>query len=160
MARKDQQPLRVPGTAVFMSSSEGAVPAALLNNLEHNHVLHEQVVILTIATSGVPHVPSDRRVSLERLRLGFVSLRIGYGYQDEPDVPEALRLAMQQGLAIDLEQTTYYVNHVTLIPTGETAMAGWRTWLFTLLYQNSIPAARYFRIPPDRVFEVGNYVEL
>jgi KUP system potassium uptake protein len=67
---------------------------------------------------------------------------------------------MQQGLAIDLEQTTYYVNHVTLIPTGETAMAGWRTWLFTLLYQNSIPAARYFRIPPDRVFEVGNYVEL
>jgi KUP system potassium uptake protein len=156
----DEQPMRVPGTAVFMSANEGMVPAALLNNLEHNHILHEQVIVLTTATEGVPHVPPARQVSVERLRLGFVAVRVHYGYQDEPDVPAALRAAQLHGLQIDLDRTSYYVNHVTLIPTGETEMAGWRTRLFTLLYQNSTPAARWFRIPPDRVFEVGVYVPI
>jgi KUP system potassium uptake protein len=156
----DDQPMRVPGTAVFMSANEGMVPTALLNNLEHNHVLHEQVIVLTTVTERVPHVPPQRQVAIERLRLGFVSVRVHYGYQDEPDVPAALHAAKEQGLEIDLSRTSYYVNHVTLIPTGETEMAGWRTRLFTLLYQNSTPAARWFRIPPDRVFEVGVYVPI
>jgi KUP system potassium uptake protein len=156
----DEQPMRVPGTAVFMSANEGMVPTALLNNLEHNHILHEQVIILTTVTERVPHVPPQRQVAIERLRLGFVAVRVHYGYQDEPDVPAALHAAKQHGLQIDLDHTSYYVNHVTLIPTGETEMAGWRTRLFTLLYQNSTPAARWFRIPPDRVFEVGVYVPI
>jgi len=156
----DEQPMRVPGTAVFMSANEGMVPTALLNNLEHNHVLHEQVIILTTVTERVPHVPAERQVAIERLRLGFIAVRVHYGYQDEPDVPAALHAAKRQGLQIDLDRTSYYVNHVTLIPTGETEMAGWRTRLFTLLYQNSTPAARWFRIPPDRVFEVGVYVPI
>ena len=156
----DDQPMRVPGTAVFMSANEGMVPAALLNNLEHNHILHEQVIVLTTVTEGVPHVPPERQVMIDRLRLGFVAVRVHYGYQDEPDVPAALHVAKQQGLQIDLDRTSYYVNHVTLIPTGDTDMAGWRTRLFTLLYQNSTPAARWFHIPNDRVFEVGVYVPI
>jgi KUP system potassium uptake protein len=156
----DNPPLRVPGSAVFLSSSKDAVPPALLNNVEHNHVVHEQVVLLTVETMGVPQVAERDRLRITRHRLGFVGITARYGYQDDPDVPAALRLAQAQGLEIDLDRTSYYVNHVSLIPTGEAAMAGWRTRLFALLHQNSTPAARYFNIPPDRVFEVGVYVPI
>jgi KUP system potassium uptake protein len=159
-AMVDNPPLRVPGSAVFLSSSRDAVPPALLNNVEHNHVVHQQVVLLTVETMGVPQVAERDRLRITRHRLGFVGITARYGYQDEPDVPAALRLANAQGLEIDLDRTSYYVNHVSLIPTGEAAMAGWRTRLFALLHQNSTPAARYFHIPPDRVFEVGVYVPI
>ena len=156
----DERPPRVEGTAVFLSSTADTVPPALLNNLEHNHVVHEQVVLLTVTTAGVPHVPADQRVRLERLRCGFVRLAARIGYQDTPDVPAILTLARAQGLECIDEQTTYYVNHVTLIPSGTAPMAAWRTRLFALLYQNSAPAARYYGLPPDRVFEVGVYVHM
>jgi KUP system potassium uptake protein len=87
-----------------------------------------------------------------------VGITASYGYQDEPDVPAAIRQAQRQGLEIDLEQTSYYVNHVSLVPAGDAPMAAWRTRLFMLLYRNSTPAARYFRIPPDQVVEMGAYV--
>ena len=82
------------------------------------------------------------------------------GYQDAPDVPALLRLAKREGLDIDVENASYYVNHISLIPGGNGGMAGWRKRLFTLLYKNSTPAARYFKIPPERVLEVGAYVEI
>jgi KUP system potassium uptake protein len=155
-----EQPTRVPGTAVFLSSSPGSAPAALLNNLEHNHVVHEHVVLLTVKTAGTPHVPDSERLSTERLRLGFVAITARLGYQDAPDVPALLRLAKREGLEIDVENASYYVNHISLIPGGNGRMAGWRKRLFTLLYKNSTPAARYFKIPPERVLEVGAYVEI
>src|SRR6478736_4299214 len=92
----DEKPLRVEGTAVFLSSSADSVPAALLNNLEHNRVVHE-VVVLTVTTAGMPHVPADQRVQLERLRCGFVRMAANLGYQDTPDVPTILELARGQG---------------------------------------------------------------
>ena len=156
----EEQPQRVAGTAVILSSTPDMVPAALLNNVEHNHIVHRQVVLLSVQTAGVPHVPDDQRVQLERLRLGFVQLMAQVGYQDTPDVPAILRLAEAQGLEFDPTETTFYVNHVTLIPGGDAPMAGWRTRLFALLYQNSAPAARYFNLPSDRVFEVGAYVQI
>ena len=156
----EEQPQRVAGTAVILSSTPDMVPAALLNNVEHNHIVHRQVVLLSVQTAGVPHVPDDQRVQLERLRLGFVQLVAQVGYQDTPDVPAILRLAEAQGLEFDPAETTFYVNHVTLIPGGDAPMAGWRTRLFALLYQNSAPAARYFNLPSDRVFEVGAYVQI
>jgi KUP system potassium uptake protein len=155
-----EQPARVPGTAVFLSSSPGSAPAALLNNLEHNHVVHEHVVLLTVRTAGTPHVPDSERLSIERLRLGFVTITARLGYQDAPDVPALLRLARREALDIDVENASYYVNHISLIPGGNNGMAGWRKRLFTLLYKNSTPAARYFKIPPERVLEVGAYVEI
>jgi KUP system potassium uptake protein len=154
----DEQPMRVPGTAVFLSASRDTVPAALLDNVAHNHVVHEQVILLTVETVHVPHVADRDRVVIQRLRLGFVTLVARYGYQDDPDVPAALRTAAAAGLEIDVDTVSYFVNHVSLIPTGEAAMAGWRTHLFSLLHQNSTPVARYFGIPPDRVLEVGVFI--
>jgi KUP system potassium uptake protein len=154
----DEQPLRVPGTAVFLSSAPDTVPAALRNNLIHNHVVHEQVILLTVVTRGVPHVAEDQRLEITKQRLGFVGITASYGYQDEPDVPAAMRQAQREGLDIDLDQTSYYVNHVSLVPAGDAPMSGWRTRLFMLLHRNSTPAARYFHIPPDRVVEMGVYV--
>jgi KUP system potassium uptake protein len=156
----DDPPLRVPGTAVFLSSTQDTAPPALLNNVEHNHIVHDQVILLTVATVSVPQVPARDRLRIQRHRLGFVGITARYGYQEEPDVPAALALAQAGGLEIDLDHTSYYVNHVSLIPTGEAPMAGWRTRLFALLHQNSTAAARYFNIPPDRVFEVGVYVPI
>jgi KUP system potassium uptake protein len=156
----DEEPIRVPGTAVFLTSSQDTVPPALLTNVEHNHIVHEQVVLLTVQTAPMPKVPPMQRLTVTRYRLGFVGIVARYGYQDDPDVPAALQLAAEQGLDIDLEHTSYYVNHVSLIPTGEAAMPRWRAKLFAVLHQNSTPAARYFRIPPDRVLEVGVYVTM
>ena len=156
----DEPPNRIPGTAVFLTTSLETVPTALLNNAEHNGIVHEHVILVKIHTVGVPHVDDASRVSIEQLRLGFVAVTARYGYQDEPDVVQALRLAKRQGLDIDLQHTSYYVDHVTILPTGHTRMAGWRKRLFALLYQNSTPIARSYNIPPDRVFEVGAYVEI
>jgi KUP system potassium uptake protein len=156
----DEPPNRIPGSAVFLTPSLDTVPTALLNNAEHNGIVHEHVVLVKIHTVGVPHVDESERVTIERLRLGFVAITARYGYQDEPDVVAALELAKGKGLEIDLDHTSYYVDHVTILPTGRARMAGWRKRLFALLHQNSTPVARSYHIPPDRVFEVGAYVEL
>jgi KUP system potassium uptake protein len=156
----DEPPNRIPGTAVFLTTSLETVPTALLNNAEHNGIVHERVILVKLHTVGVPHVDDANRVSIEKLRLGFIAITARYGYQDEPDVVQALRLARRQGLEIDLKHTSYYVDHVTILPTGHTKLAGWRKRLFALLYQNSTPIARSYHIPPDRVFEVGAYVEI
>ncbi len=156
----DAEPLRVPGTAVFLTSSQDTVPPALLTNVEHNHVIHEHVILLTVETASVPTVPASKRLTVTTYRLGFVGIVARYGYQDAPDVPAALRLAVDQGLDADLEHASYYVNHVSLIPTGEVSLPRWRAKLFAILHQNSTPAARYFRIPPDQVLEVGVYVTM
>jgi KUP system potassium uptake protein len=156
----DEPPNRIPGTAVFLTTSLETVPTALLNNAQHNGVVHEHVILVKIHTRGVPHVEDHERVSIERLRLGFVAVTAHYGYQDEPDVVAALELARRRGLDIDLEHTSYYVDHVTILPTGHSRMAGWRKRLFAVLHQNSTPIARSYNIPPDRVFEVGAYVEI
>jgi KUP system potassium uptake protein len=156
----DDPPNRIPGTAVFLTTSLETVPPALLNNAEHNGIVHEHVVLVKLETVGVPHVDDAHRVTIETLRLGFETVTARYGYQDEPDVVRALAIARRQGLEIDLDHTSYFVDHVSILPSGPSKMAGWRKRLFVLLHQNSLPPARYLRIPPDRVFEVGAYVQL
>jgi KUP system potassium uptake protein len=156
----DEQPPRVPGTAVFLTSSLDTVPTALLRNAEHNGIVHEHVILIKVQTVGVPHVEDDARITIERLRAGFVAVTARYGYQDEPDAVAALTLAQRRGLDIDLDDASYYVDHVTVLPTGTARMARWRKRLFTVLHQNATPVARSYKIPPDRVFEVGGYVEL
>lgn len=156
----DEQPNRAPGTAVFLTSSLDTVPTALLRNAEHNAIVHEHVVLVKIRTVGMPHVEERHRISIERLRLGFVAVTATYGYQDEPDVVAALAQARRQGLDLDLEDASYYVDHVTVLPTGTARMARWRKRLFAVLHQNATPVARSYHIPPGRVFEVGGYVEI
>jgi KUP system potassium uptake protein len=145
---------------VFLTTSLDTVPTALLRNAEHNGIVHERVILVKIATVGVPHVPEPQRVAVKHLRLGFVAIAATYGYQDEPNVVAALEQARRQGLDIDLERMSYYVDHVTIVPTGRARMPGWRKRLFALLHQNSNPVARSYNIPSGRVFEVGAYVEL
>ena len=154
----DQQPTRTPGTAVFLSSSPEAVPQALLSNLEHNRVVSERVILLTVETTDRPHVPPEESLQIERLRAGFWRVIAEVGYQDNPDVPRLLEASPE--LELDPAETSYYVNHVTLIPGGGTGMAGWRRRLFAVLYRNANPATRYFNLPVDRVVEVGAHVRL
>jgi KUP system potassium uptake protein len=156
----DQRPDRVAGTAVFLTQSLETVPTALLRNVDHNGVLHERVVLLKLAAVGVPHVEHAHRLQIERMRLGFIGITARYGYQDDPDVVAVMRLAAALEPDIDPDRVSYFVDHVSILPDGRVRMAPWRKRLFTLLYQNSLPAARYYGIPPDRVFEVGAYVEL
>ena len=157
----DEPPNRIPGTAVFLTTSLETVPTALLNNAEHNGIVHEHVIMVKTAHASASRMSTTpSRVSIQKLRLGFIAITANYGYQDEPDVVQALRLARRQGLDIDLKHTSYYVDHVTILPTGHSRLAGWRKRLFALLHQNSAPIARSYHIPPDRVFEVGAYVEI
>jgi KUP system potassium uptake protein len=155
----DQQPDRVPGTAVFMTQSLDTVPAALLRNVDHNRVLHEQVVLLKLETVGIPHVDDPHRLEIERMRLGFLGITARYGYQDTPDVVAVIQLAARHDTDIDPDNVSYFVDHVSILPNGRVRMAPWRKRLFILLYQNSVPAARYYGVPPDRAFEVGAYVQ-
>src|SRR3954469_8324439 len=157
----DEQPARTPGTAVFLSSSTDNVPQALLNNVEHNHVVPEQAILLTVKTLDMPHLPLGQGLIVRQLRLGFVSGVAQVGYQDNPDVPAALRAVRAQGVDVDPDTVSYYLNHVTLVPAkGRRGMARWRKALFSFLYRNATPAAHYFNLPPDRVVEVGAYVNL
>jgi KUP system potassium uptake protein len=156
----DDPPVRVPGTAVFLANSLDTVPPALLNNVKHNRVLHEQVVLLKFETLGVPHVDDAHRITIDHLRLGFVGVTARYGFQETPNAVTALRQAAKEGLAIDLEDTSYYVSHTSVLRTGDTQLAHWRKQLFTLLYRGATPPAQYYDMPADRVFEVGTYVEV
>jgi KUP system potassium uptake protein len=156
----DDPPVRVAGTGVFLTNSLDTVPPALLNNVKHNRVLHEQVVLLKFETLGVPHVDDAHRIAIDHLRLGFVGVTASYGFQETPNAVTALQQAARQGLDIDINDTSYFVSHTSVLRTGTTRLAHWRTLLFTLLYRSSTPPAQYYDMPPDRVFEVGTYVEL
>jgi len=156
----DRRPPRVRGTAVYLTQSLEIAPGTLIDNAERNNLLHERVVLLTFETVGVPHVDSSRRVEIVPMRLGFVGVKARYGYQDEPDAVEALRLAQAKGLDADVDHAVYYLGHVSLLPTGSSRLSGWRKRLFILLYRNATPPARSFGIPPERVVEIGSYVQL
>ena len=151
---------RVPGTAVFMSGSASRVPPALRHNLEHNQVLHEQVIVVTVTTEQVPHVPQDARIDIEPLGNGVYRVRVHYGFMQEPDIPAALRQARTMGLAIDPERATYFLGRETIIATGRPGMAPWRERLFALMSRNATSATAYFGLPPDRVVELGEQVEI
>jgi len=155
------QPLRVAGTAIFMTGNSKGVPHPLLHNLEHNKVLHDQVVLLTVTTAETPHVPRAERGKVERLRDNIYRVTLAFGFMDDPDVPKALqRLPKDQPLRIDLAQTTFFLGLETLFSTARPGMARWREKLFAYMSRNARRATAFFRIPPDRVVEIGMHVEL
>ncbi|MGH9255618.1 MAG: potassium transporter Kup [Vicinamibacterales bacterium] len=154
------RPLRVPGTAVFMTAQPTGTPAALAHNLRYNKILHEHVVVLTVATAQVPHVQSEERVSVQPLGHGLFNVRVQYGFMEDPDVPEALLQARQQGLEIDEEDVTYFLGRETIIVTRKKGMAIWREKLFVLMARNAVRATAFFRLPPERVVELGVQVEM
>ncbi len=156
----DERPLRIPGTAVFMTSSE-TTPRALQQDYAHHHVLFERVVILRVQTVGVPHVPDTDRVEVRSVRYGFVRVSVRYGFQDEPDIPAALRLANERGAELDLRSPSYFLSRIQLVPTRSgRGMNRFRKYLFVALQKNAVPAARYYRLPASQVVDMGSYVEI
>ena len=153
-------PARVPGTAVFMTAQPQGIPPALAHNLRYNKVLHEHVVILTVATAQLPHVPHTDRVSVESLGQGVFNVRAQFGFMEDPDVPEALSLAREKGVEMDAEDVTYFLGRETILVTGRKGMATWREKLFVLMTRNAVRATAFFRLPPERVVELGVQVEM
>jgi len=156
----DRKPPRVPGTAVFLTSNQGGTPSVLLHHFKHNKVLHERVVLLTIATEGVPEVTGKDRVEVEELGEGFWVVTVHYGFMQTPNVPGALRACRAKGLEIPLNSVSYFLGRETVLPTGKARMVRWRKRLFILLHRNARSAASFFDIPANRVVELGGQVEL
>jgi len=158
---KRDPPVRVRGTAVFMTPPTQGTPPMLHHHLIHNQVLHDQVVLLTVTTEDVPRVPASERLEVEPLDLGFYRVRARYGFMQSPNVPVALRLCEHFGLDVDLEHTTYYVGRENLIPSDEMpGMSLWREKLFAFMSRNASRATLFYNIPPERVVELGLQVRL
>jgi KUP system potassium uptake protein len=153
-------PHRVSGTAVFMTSNRQGTPPTLLHNLEHNKVLHQRVILLTVVTTDGPHVEGSKRVIVDSLPEGFQRVTVCYGFMEEPDIPAALSEAAEYGVTIVPEKTTYFLGTETLLATKRPGMALWRERLFVVMSRNALRATSFFKIPPDRVMEVGMQVEL
>jgi KUP system potassium uptake protein len=153
-------PQRVTGTAVFMTSNLTGTPPTLLHNLQHNKVLHDRVILLTVVTSDVPYVAPDKRTEVEPLGHGFYRLTVRYGFMEEPDVPDALAQASAHGFKIDLNETTFFLGLETLLATRRPGLPLWRERLFVLIARNAVRANAFFKIPPERVVELGMQVEL
>jgi KUP system potassium uptake protein len=160
IGRLDSTHNRVAGTAVFMTARPELVPNALLHNLKHNKVLHERVIVMTVRTSDEPYVSPAERVTVERLGKGFFRVIACFGFMDEPNVPAALQLAREQGLATDMMTTSFFLGRETLIASPRPEMGPVQERLFIVLSAGSQSATAYFGIPPDRVVELGTQVEI
>ncbi|GAA1648119.1 potassium transporter Kup [Kribbella alba] len=159
------QPQRVPGTAVFLNRGKATVPLAMRANVEHNHILHENVVILSIETLPVPHVPDDDRVTVDDLGYtddGIIHVSARFGYVQSPDVPEVLRSAAAASaeLSLELEETSYFLSTIELSVGDAPGMTRWRKRLFVATSRISADAAEYFRLPRDRVVIMGSRISV
>ena len=151
---------RVPGTAVFMTSAADGVPHALLHNLKHNKVLHERVILLTVKIPDVPFVDPTKRCKMDDLGQGFHRLVLKYGVMEEPDVPAALGSITTCGPAFKMMDTSFFLARQTLLPSSRPGMAIWREKLFSWMLRNAESAMEFFRLPTNRVVELGSQVEI
>ncbi|MEZ5539474.1 MAG: potassium transporter Kup [Pseudomonadales bacterium] len=157
---KVSEPVTVPGTAVFMTSSLNRVPHALLHNLKHNKVLHERVVFLTIETQEIPFVPQGDRIHVEDLAPGFFVVRGSYGFQESPNIPQLLEDCEPFGVNFNLMETTFFLSREHLIPSKDSGMSWVLDKIFAVMTRNAMPATTYFNIPPNRVVEMGTQIEI
>ncbi len=153
-------PLRVSGTAVFLSAEKGSTPFALLHNLKHNKVLHEQNLFVTVQHHEVPWVGFNKRCELEALGHACWAVTLHFGFKNDPDVPEALKLLQGRGLQLDDMETSYFLSRDTVIPTFGGGMALWREKLFASMHRNAAAAADFLNLPTNRIVELGTKVEI
>jgi len=153
-------PTRVVGTAVFMTAQPTGTPAALAHNLRYNKVLHEHVVVLTVSTVPVPYVQPEERVNVTPLGHGLFNARVQYGFMEDPDIPEALMQLRDAGVPIDPDDVTFFLGRETIVVTDRPGMAKWRENLFVLMARNAVRATAFFKLPPERVVELGVQVEM
>ncbi len=154
-----ERPVRVPGTAIFMARDLNQVPSALLHALKHNKALHERVVMMQVDTEDVPHVLDDRRLEIDEIGKGFYTMRVRYGFMDEPNIMRALALCRVQHFYINLMDTSFYIGREKLRPRG-TGFLRWRDRLFMFMNSLALDATEFFRIPPNRVVELGGQIEI
>jgi len=151
---------RVPGTAVFMTSSASGVPHALLHNLKHNKVLHERVVLLTVRIDDVPYVPEEKRLETTDYSAGFFRVLLRYGFMEEINVPAALAQLKDIGPQCKMMDTSFFLARQTLLPSSRPGMAIWREKLFAWMLRNAESAMEFFKLPTNRVVELGSQVEI
>ena len=151
---------RVEGTGVFMTTSPDGVPNALLHNLKHNKVLHGRVVVLSVQVQDIPRVPKEDYIWIENLQHGFYRITAHYGFKESPDIPAMLEDCKLQHMEFDMMETSFFVNRETLIATPKGGMALWREHLFVWMSHLAAKASDYFRIPTNRVVELGAQVEI
>jgi KUP system potassium uptake protein len=150
----------VKGTAVFLTSDPSFVPTALLHNLKHNKVLHENNVILTIETAQEPRVDVAERVKMEKISDKFAAVRLRFGFMESPNVPKALVIARKLGWQFDIMATSFFVSRRSLKPSAQSGMPQWQDHLFIAMSRSANDATDYFQIPTGRVVEVGTQVTI
>ena len=160
LERADKMTQRVAGTAVFMSARSDVVPGTLLHSLKHYKVLHERIVLATVTAADTPFVPPARRIMVEKLGKGFFSARFVYGFFESPDIPEALAAARAHGLALEMDQSTFFLGRETLVPGEHPSLSRWRVALYMWLASNALAPARFYHLPPGRVVELGTQVTI
>jgi KUP system potassium uptake protein len=151
---------RVEGTAIFLSADPQGVPHALLHNLAHNKILHERVVFLTVVYRGIPWIPPTERLRVEPLGHNCYQITAYYGFKDEVDLPQLLKLCFPFGLEFEPLQTSYFLSREAVVPTPGGGMALWRERLFAMMARDAGSVAEYFKLPANRVIELGSRVEI
>jgi KUP system potassium uptake protein len=162
-----RKPVRVKGTAVFMTSDPHGAPVVLLHHLKHNKVLHDQVILLSVSTAEVPEVTAAERIQIEPLGQGFFRVQASYGFMETPNVPAIMQYCGRHGINTKKSDVSYYLGRERLLPTlprrsGDPeigSMARWRKKLFVLMSRNARGATEFFGIPPNRVVELGTQIE-
>ncbi len=154
------RPARVPGTAIFMVPNDRIVPTALLHNLKHNHVLHERVVLMKVQTKDIPHVPDDQRLAVVHLEHNFHTVDVNYGFMDEPNIPRALAQLRLMQFRFNLLETSFFVGREKVVLGKEGGIWTWRKRLFIFMHRTMLTATEYFRIPTNRVVELGGQIEI
>jgi KUP system potassium uptake protein len=153
-------PTRVSGTAVFLTANPDAVPRALLHNLKHNKVLHERVVVLKVETADVPRIPLSERLEIEHLGANFHRVVVRYGFMERPNVTTALTACQLGPPELIPTDVSFFLSRETFVPSARPGLPRWREQIFIYLANAALDATRYFRLPPDRVVEVGSQIEI
>ena len=153
-------PIRVPGTAVFMTGSKDGVPFSLVNNLKHNKIVHERVIFVTFITKEIPYVDAMDRVQIDEIKNGLWRVSVKIGFMDDPDIQAIIRQVCAKGLWINFSDTTFFLGREVVLATHKRGMAIWREKLFAFMGKNAQSPAAYFNIPPNQVIEIGMQVEI
>ena len=151
---------RIAGTAVYMTSRLDMVPVPLLHNLKHNKVLHQRVVLLRIVTANVPRVPPERRLTMHDLGDNFYTIIAKYGFMQHPNVPRVLFRCASSGPSFKMMDTSFFVGRVKIVPAKISRLGRFRCQLFEVMHRNALAATDFFRIPPNRVIELGSQAEI
>lgn len=151
---------RVPGTAVYLTARHVSLPIVLIRNLEHNKVLHERIVLLTLLTEDVPWIPDEECLMIENLEQGFFRVTARFGFMQSPRVPRVLRLCREAGLAIDAETASFFIGRETLFPSRKPDLKRWEERIFIALFRNASSPIPFFKLPVERVVELGTVVEV